>query len=151
MRQAYWLSGLKLESDFPLPALVRWEGSEENAADVAIHRGKVPARLERPDHAGPIFQTRGRDEYLLNLPGTGRILVRNGNEITVDLDADGRHLYRLASSRASAMNWRTSFSECSSACLCNRGGEIRASGRPIAAKKLASGAPGSTPTKVLPI
>jgi hypothetical protein len=88
MRQAYWLSGLKLESDFPLPALVRWEGPEESAADVAIHRGKVPAGLERPDHAGPIFQTRGRDEYLLNLPGTGRILVQNGNEITVDPDAD---------------------------------------------------------------
>jgi hypothetical protein len=86
MRQAYWLSGLKLDSDFPLPALVRWEGPDDVAASVTIRRSKVPSRLDRPDHIGPIFQTRGRNEYLLVLPGTGRILVRNGSEITVDAE-----------------------------------------------------------------
>ena len=38
-------------------------------------------------HIAPIFQTSGAGEYLLVLPGTGRVLVRNGNEITVQPDA----------------------------------------------------------------
>jgi hypothetical protein len=87
MTQAYWLSGLKLESDLPLPALARWDGPGDAAADIAIRRGQVRPRLDRPDHVAPIFQTRGRNEYLLTLPGTGRILVRNGNEVTVDPDS----------------------------------------------------------------
>jgi hypothetical protein len=84
MTQAYWLSGLKLESDLLLPALAQWDGPGDAAADIAIRRGEVPPRLDRPDHVAPIFQTRGCNEYLLTLPGTGRILVRNGNEVTVD-------------------------------------------------------------------
>lgn len=87
MTQAYWLSGLKLESDFALPSLARWDGPEDAAVDIAIRHGAVPPRLDRPDHVAPIFQTRGRTEYLLSLPGTGRMLVRNGNEITVDPEA----------------------------------------------------------------
>jgi len=92
MTQSYWLGGLKLASDFSLPTLARWDGPGDAAADIAIRRGEVPPRLDRPDHVAPIFQTRGRNEYLLALPGTGRILVQNGNEITVDPDrgADDR-------------------------------------------------------------
>lgn len=84
---AHRLCGLKLVSQFDLPALPEWDGPAGAPADVICRRGEVPSRLERPDHVAPIFQTSGKGEYLLALPGTGRILVRNGNEITVQPDA----------------------------------------------------------------
>jgi len=107
MTQAYWLSGLKLDSDFPLPALARWEGPEDIVGDFAIRRGKVPSRLDRPDHVGPIFQTRGRNEYLLALPATGRIFLRNGNEITVDpeTDADAHTISAILTGPIQAVLW----------------------------------------------
>src|SRR5207249_8855374 len=49
--------------------------------------GAVPPRLDEADHVGPVFQTKGRAEYLLNLPGTGRILVRQGSKVTIDADS----------------------------------------------------------------
>jgi hypothetical protein len=82
----YRLGGLKLNSDFDLPALPEWDGPPDAAADVNCRLGEVPARLNRPDHMAPIFQTSGAGEYLLVLPGTGRVLVRNGNAITVQPD-----------------------------------------------------------------
>jgi hypothetical protein len=88
MTDAYELNGLKLESDFPLPAFTAWGGSPDALADIAIRRGKVPSRLERPDHVAPLFQTRGAGEYLLVLPGTGRFLVRSGREIAVEPETD---------------------------------------------------------------
>jgi hypothetical protein len=107
MTHAYWLSGLKLESDFSLPALARWEGPDEVAGDVAIRRGEVSPMLDRPDHIGPIFQTRGRSEYLLALPGTGRILVRNGNEVTIDPEtgADDRTTSAVLTGTIQAVLW----------------------------------------------
>ena len=88
MIDAYDLNGLKLESDFPLPAFAAWDGSRDAFADVAIRRGKVPSRLDRPDHVAPLFQTSGAGEYLLVLPGTGRFLVRGGSEIAVEPETD---------------------------------------------------------------
>jgi hypothetical protein len=107
MTQAYWLGGLKLDSDFSLPALARWDGPDDAAGDVAIRRGEVPPKLDRPDHIGPIFQTRGRSEYLLALPGTGRILVRNGNEVTVDPEtgADDRTTSAILTDTIQAVLW----------------------------------------------
>jgi hypothetical protein len=88
MTDAYELNGLKLKSDFPLPAFAAWDGSRDACADIAIRRGKVPSRLDRPDHVSPLFQTSGSGEYLLVLPGTGRILIRAGREIAVEPEAD---------------------------------------------------------------
>jgi hypothetical protein len=85
--RSYRLGGLKLDSDFDLPALPEWDGPLDAPADVNCRLGEVPARLGRPDHIAPLFQTSGTDEYLLVLPGTGRVLVRNGGEITVQPDA----------------------------------------------------------------
>jgi hypothetical protein len=82
----YQLCGLKFASQFDLPALPKWDGAG-GAPDVTCRLGDVPSRLDRPNHIAPIFQTSGAGEYLLVLPGTGRILVRNGNEITVQPDA----------------------------------------------------------------
>jgi hypothetical protein len=85
--RSYRLGALKLDSDIDLPALRGWDGPVESPADVSCRLGKVPSRLSRPDHIAPVFQTSGTSEYLLVLPGTGRVLVRNGNEITVEPDA----------------------------------------------------------------
>jgi hypothetical protein len=81
---AYRLSALKVESDFELPELGPWDGPGNAPADIVVRFDKVPARLDSPDHVAPIFQTKGRNEYLLALPGTGRILVENGNKVTIE-------------------------------------------------------------------
>jgi len=88
MNYTYRLCALKLESDFDLPALPAWDGPVDAAADVTCRLGEVPAQLMRPDRVAPVFQTSGSREYLLDLPGTGRILVRDGNEITVEPATD---------------------------------------------------------------
>jgi len=86
MPQAYHFNGLKLESDFHLPALAPWDGPPHARSDIVVRQAAVPLRLDCPDHIGPIFQTKGTTEYLLALPGTGRILVRNGDEVLVDAE-----------------------------------------------------------------
>ncbi len=88
MPRAYHFHGLKLESDFHLPALAPWDGPRHARCDVVVRRAAVPPRLDAPDHVGPLFQTKGTSEYLLALPGTGRILVRNGDEVLVDAEPD---------------------------------------------------------------
>lgn len=85
--RSYRLCALKLDSDFDLPALPGWDGRADAPADVNCRRGAVPSCLNQPDYIAPVFQTSGAGEYLLVLPGTGRILVRNGNEITVEPEA----------------------------------------------------------------
>jgi hypothetical protein len=89
MNYAYHLAALKLESDLDLPDLVRWEGPRDAPADIVVRFGKVPLRLDAPDHVAPVFQTEGSNRYLLTLPGTGRIQVQNGCEVTVDPDPTG--------------------------------------------------------------
>src|SRR2546426_3788363 len=84
MSHAHRLSALRLDSDFDLPALMPWDGPADAPADVIIRLGKVPPRLDAPDHVAAVFQTKGRSEYLLALPGTGRILVGDGSRVTVE-------------------------------------------------------------------
>lgn len=86
--RAYHFNGLKLDSDFHLPALAPWEGPRQARSDIVIRQARVPPQLDSPDHVAPVFQTKGTSEYLLALPGTGRILVRNGDEILVDPEAN---------------------------------------------------------------
>jgi hypothetical protein len=86
MPRAYHFNGLKLESEFHLPALAPWDGPSHARSDIVVRQAAVPPRLDCPDHVGPIFQTKGTSEYLLALPGTGRILVRNGDEVLVDAE-----------------------------------------------------------------
>jgi hypothetical protein len=88
MNHAYRLATLKIESDLALPDLTPWDGPADSQPDIAFRLGTVPLRLEAPDRVEAIYQTRGRDEYLLTLPGTGRILIRDGREVTVDVERD---------------------------------------------------------------
>src|SRR5436305_1176650 len=84
MSYAYFLSTLKLASDFDLPGLMPWNGPADMPAGIVIRLGCAPARLAAADHVAPIFETRGHSQYLLRLSGTGRMLVRNGCEVTVE-------------------------------------------------------------------
>jgi hypothetical protein len=84
MSYAYRLSKLKLASDFDLPGLTPWNGPADAPADIVIRLGQTPARLEAADHVAPVFQIQGGNRYLLLLPGTGRMLVRDGCDVTVE-------------------------------------------------------------------
>lgn len=104
MIRAYYFNGLKLESEFHLPALAPWQGPHHTRSDIVVRQAAVPPRLDRPDHIGPVFQTKGTSEYLLALPGTGRILVRNGDEVLVDAEP-GADTSAILSGPLQAMLW----------------------------------------------
>ncbi len=103
--RSYRLGVLKLDSDFDLPALPGWDGPPDVATDVRCRRGEVPSRLSRPDHVAPLFQTSGAGDYLLVLPGTGRVLVRNGSEITVEPEAGAANMSAILTGPAQAVLW----------------------------------------------
>ncbi len=104
MTQAYHFNGLKLESEFHLPALAPWDGPCHVRSDIVVKQAAVPPRLDAADYVGPVFQTKGTNEYLLALPGTGRILVRNGDEVLVDAEA-GADPSAILSGPLQAMLW----------------------------------------------
>ena len=71
----YRLAGLRIVSDFPLTGLPTCSDKAPAQHDVVIRRASVPEAL--PSVAN------GK-EVLLDLPPTGRFLVRNGNEILIE-------------------------------------------------------------------
>jgi hypothetical protein len=107
MTYAYRLAALRIESDLDLPELPPLNEPGASAPDIVIRRGKLPAQLPGADHVDAIFQTRGRDEYLLNLQGTGRILVRQGREIVIELEdgADPINTRALLTGPVQAVLW----------------------------------------------
>lgn len=104
MAHAYNFNGLKLESDFHLAALAPWDGTCRGRSDIVVRKAHVPPRLEAPDHVAALFQTKGTSEYLLAVPGTGRILVRNGDEVLVDAEP-GADPSSILSGPLQAMLW----------------------------------------------
>ncbi len=104
MAQAYNFNGLKLESEFHLPALAPWDGPRHARSDIVVRQAQVPPHLDSPDHIAPVFQTKGASEYLLALPGIGRILVRNGDEVLVDAEP-GADPSTILSGPLQAMLW----------------------------------------------
>jgi hypothetical protein len=104
---AYRLAALKVEADLDLPDLSPWDGPSAAVSDIVIRLGEVPSQLQDADCVEAIFQTRGRDEYLLTLPGTGRVLVRCGREITIEpeRDADPINMRALLTGPIQAVLW----------------------------------------------
>jgi hypothetical protein len=86
MTLSYDICGFKLNSDIELPELPLWQGADDVAAEIKFCLAPVPATLANADHSQALFQTRGANLYLFSLPGTGRILVRDGREIVIDPD-----------------------------------------------------------------
>jgi hypothetical protein len=107
MSHAYRLASLKLISEFKLPGLAAWDGPADAAADLVFRLGNVPAQLDNADHVAPLFQTRGRSEYLLALPGSARILIRDGREITIEPEfgVDPIDIRALLSGPVQAVLW----------------------------------------------
>jgi hypothetical protein len=107
MIHAYRLASLKVESELELPGLSPWDGPANSEPDVVFRRGSVPEQLEPPRQVETIFQTRGGDEYLLALPGMGRILVRNGREVALDAEpgADPINVAALLTGTIQAVLW----------------------------------------------
>ena len=107
MSYAYRLSDLQLVSDLDLPGMIPWDGPTDAPADIVIRLGQTPARLEAADHVAPLFQTQGRNRYLLLLPGTGRMLVQEGCDVTVEPEpgADPTALRAILTGPIQAVLW----------------------------------------------
>src|SRR5579862_1482648 len=84
MSHAYLLSALKLVSDIELPELMPWAGPQEAPADLVFRLGAVPAGLDSPDHMTHGFQTKGSRQYLTVWPDEARVLVEDGNAVTLE-------------------------------------------------------------------
>lgn len=85
---AYWLAGMRIESDIPLPELPRLESSppqyrSQEAKIVHIHRGNVTFELAGGVEIDPDCIANSR-EFLLRIPGVARYRVSHGEEIVVD-------------------------------------------------------------------
>ena len=97
----YALFGLGIRSDIPLPDLI--EG--EKAPDIQIRTGKLPDDL--PTTPGYCATELGT---VLNIPGVGRYLIRDGSEIIVERNtaASDRNvrLYLLGSALGAAVHQR---------------------------------------------
>jgi hypothetical protein len=107
MSHTYRLAALKLASSIELPGLPPWEGAADTPPELVFRLGAVAKQLERADHKAPLFQTSGADRYLLDLPGTGRMLIASGREITVEPEAgvDPTEICALLTGPIQAVLW----------------------------------------------
>ena len=84
----YRLAGLRIVSDLPLSGLpVCRDAPQEQPPDVVIRRAAIPEGLAAATAMITDGQCIGRyngREVLIDIPATGRFLVRGGNEILVD-------------------------------------------------------------------
>ncbi len=78
----YQISGLQVRSEVPLRGSI---ASEQHApvADVQIRLDRIPASLQDAIAAGPNWQS-APPNFLLEIPGAVRLLVRSGAEIVVE-------------------------------------------------------------------
>jgi hypothetical protein len=68
-----------------LPSAIKGAG-EQQASDILIRAGSVPARLEEPLHSGRAWETQ-KGLFLLRVTGVAQFLIRQGREIVFDADA----------------------------------------------------------------
>jgi len=79
----YFAYGLFIRSVIGCPSLQRVSPLAGTVPDVDLLLGSVPESLDKPLTRGVLFEATG-DEYLLKIPGVGKFLVRNGNEIVIE-------------------------------------------------------------------
>lgn len=106
----YSAFGLGISSQLELPELLAQDApSELSHDDVTIQFGSVPEHLESPTGRGVLYEI-SPEQFLLNLPGTARYLVTNGNHIVIERarnapDAQVR-LYLLGSAFGALLHQR---------------------------------------------
>ncbi len=82
--------GLAIRSEFPLPELSTptiASGGEPTICDVTVKFGKVPEQIEGGQWIQPYFQ-HGETSSLIKIRNKCRILLRNSNEIIVEVFKD---------------------------------------------------------------
>ena len=79
----YFVCGLRLRSELPLPELAPATVPNGEAPMVEIRLGDAGPAISHPHHVGPTFEA-AADDYLLNVRGVGRYRVRNGAEVIVE-------------------------------------------------------------------
>jgi hypothetical protein len=79
----YFVWGLHLRSDLPLPELAPAAMTCADGPMVEIRLGAAGRDIEEPRHVGPTYQA-ARNDYLLTVPNVARYRVRNGTEIIVE-------------------------------------------------------------------
>jgi hypothetical protein len=79
---AFYLGPFRFESEIEIPELRASTGSGEKV--VTIRLGGVPAAIPNAVFASPGCHVTA-DEYLLEIPGTARYYVRNGNEVRLEI------------------------------------------------------------------
>ena len=83
--QPFWdyrISGLWVRSEVALPGSIEWRG-EAHVPDVHVQLGKVPAALDGAIAGGPNWQL-APPRFLLQVPGSVRMLVDSGSHILVE-------------------------------------------------------------------
>ena len=85
----YRICGLTVGSELDLTGAIHNHSLSE-AVDVAIRRGRVPARLAGATDAGPDWQLTGNDRFLFGVAGLARFLVTGGRQITVEIETGAR-------------------------------------------------------------
>lgn len=81
MPKHYYLFGLTVASKLPLPALPG-DLDTDSEPDVVINYGDTPSTLASPQITGIRFQA-SPGEFLLQVDGVARFLVKNGSSITI--------------------------------------------------------------------
>ena len=81
----FYLGPFRFDSEIDIPELRASAGSGER--EVTIRLGGVPAAVHEAVVEGKWFQLASR-EFLLKIPGTARYLVRNGNEVHIEIAPD---------------------------------------------------------------
>ena len=78
----YVISGLRVSSQVRIPSAIQTD-LDATPIDVTMHAGPVAEGLEGSKHYGDHWHILA-DEFLLRIPGVGRFLIRNGNEVTFE-------------------------------------------------------------------
>jgi hypothetical protein len=84
----YLAFGLRICSQIELPELIR-DGSQ-TVPDVYIAIGKVPEHLPHPQLVPGRYFESDQGQLLVNLKELGRILIENGEKITLELDSQAK-------------------------------------------------------------
>jgi hypothetical protein len=79
----YFVCGLHLRSELPLPELAPAAIPDGATPMVEIRLGDAGTALPHPHQVGPAYQAAAND-YLLNVQGVGRYRVRHGREVIVE-------------------------------------------------------------------
>jgi hypothetical protein len=82
--RVFYLGPFQFDSEIDIPELRNSSGSGERR--VTIRLGEVPRAIQAAAFCGETCQI-ASSEYLLNIPGTARYYVRNGNEVRLEIQS----------------------------------------------------------------